>query len=582
MSVSINNCPKCSLAVLPDTLICPSCGHEFDKARAEELRRIEQERALELDSAEMEDPCPKCGVMVRSGMVRCWDCGAFMRKEIAEKYVKLQTTPQPIVYSQPTDAEEYLPPRRGEDEIDIADPDTYTASESDFELEGDLTAPESAGDGDFQLSPGLSAPAAPAATPPPAAPPQQPAAPAAPQQDATAQPAAAQPAPDAQPAADAQPDAEGKPAEAAAPGDAAPAKMDEAPAKSSDVSADDLLNVAIAEEAESVQRKRQRRKKRLQNVKGILVFCPRGHRIEVPNRFAGRLGKCPKCKATFTVPVPDKSAAPAEPEQKSITVAWLRDVCLHHVDPGTLKLKSGSLQPVFGDVDLMIDESGIHILTLVARKKLAKTADKQKSPVRDEITDHLQKGLSMKKLPVADRELIDKDTISTEFSVAYPTPLPHESMFAGIPVFGEGRIALRLPARDGVAMRFLSLELSAFLHIAEQLREQLDISDFGANSGIPFTPEYDSYKCHYSAVSVKGIQKAEYYEADPEIELEIAGHKCECCGVAVSEESRAKEKLGGANGRGLPKAKCPKCSGKFGKIPLQQVKEPEAAEESTE
>ena len=36
----------------------------------------------------------------------------------------------------------------------------------------------------------------------------------------------------------------------------------------------------------------------------------------------------------------------------------------------------------------------------------------------------------------------------------------------------------------------------------------------------------------------------------------------------VSEESRKKEKLGGAAGKGIAKAKCPKCTQKFGEITL--------------
>ncbi len=46
--------------------------------------------------------------------------------------------------------------------------------------------------------------------------------------------------------------------------------------------------------------------------------------------------------------------------------------------------------------------------------------------------------------------------------------------------------------------------------------------------------------------------------------MELSGHICTTCGIADTEEPRAKKKLGGAAGKGIAKAKCPKCSNKFG------------------
>jgi hypothetical protein len=40
----------------------------------------------------------------------------------------------------------------------------------------------------------------------------------------------------------------------------------------------------------------------------------------------------------------------------------------------------------------------------------------------------------------------------------------------------------------------------------------------------------------------------------------------------ISEDGRSKTKLGGANGKAIAKAKCPKCSGKMGEEPLYKVK----------
>ena len=46
--------------------------------------------------------------------------------------------------------------------------------------------------------------------------------------------------------------------------------------------------------------------------------------------------------------------------------------------------------------------------------------------------------------------------------------------------------------------------------------------------------------------------------------MTLLGRTCGACGISVSEETRKKQKIGGASGRGLSRAKCPKCNGKFG------------------
>mgnify|MGYP007059603772 CR=1 FL=1 len=41
--------------------------------------------------------------------------------------------------------------------------------------------------------------------------------------------------------------------------------------------------------------------------------------------------------------------------------------------------------------------------------------------------------------------------------------------------------------------------------------------------------------------------------------------------MTVSEDSQKKKKIGGLNGKGIAKAKCPKCSAKFGSQPMYEV-----------
>ena len=35
---------------------------------------------------------------------------------------------------------------------------------------------------------------------------------------------------------------------------------------------------------------------------GVVVYCPSGHRIHVADKFRGRTGHCPQCRAPFLVP----------------------------------------------------------------------------------------------------------------------------------------------------------------------------------------------------------------------------------------------------------------------------------------
>jgi len=65
-------------------------------------------------------------------------------------------------------------------------------------------------------------------------------------------------------------------------------------------------------------------------------------------------------------------------------------------------------------------------------------------------------------------------------------------------------------------------------------------------------------------VKVESLQNVVYYENDPEFELEVAGFGCGTCGIVITEEARARKKLGGAAGKGIAKAKCPKCGSKMG------------------
>jgi hypothetical protein len=156
-----------------------------------------------------------------------------------------------------------------------------------------------------------------------------------------------------------------------------------------------------------------------------------------------------------------------------------------------------------------------------------------------------------------------------QFRVAQPSVSHTESMFAGVPVFGEGKIAVRLPKIDESAdPQFLSFWLSEFRKFAAILDEFYGIKKFGEDSGIPLEDVLTERVCHFSEEHLNYLEQIDFYQRDPGYKLKLIGRRCQGCGLVVSEESRKKEKIGGKNGKGIAKAKCPKCEKPFGDISL--------------
>jgi DNA-directed RNA polymerase subunit RPC12/RpoP len=74
------------------------------------------------------------------------------------------------------------------------------------------------------------------------------------------------------------------------------------------------------------------------------------------------------------------------------------------------------------------------------------------------------------------------------------------------------------------------------------------------------------------------LRSLEYYKNDPAFKLATVGYKCGACSLTLSEAGRAKDSLGGKDGKGIAKAKCPKCQQKFGDNLLISLAEPAPAE----
>ncbi len=554
MSVSIISCPSCKNLVLSDTVQCPTCQHvlkpDHAGANAGDLPAV-------VKAAEDEIECPDCGEHVRSGLVRCWRCGGFLRQEIAEKYQKMLDGPQQVTYSLATDS---------------------SVSDSS----------STAGDDDFQLADGLNLMSA----------------------DEVQSRQAAAPAPVAKPPATtiSEPDsAVHEPAEAAASTESvSSAKSEtsedaksEAPAAEAPSTGDPLLDIALQEENEAEARAKDRRKKKAQGEKvampGFLfVFCPNGHRIQVEEKYRGMTGRCPRCKSFFHVPGIDWEKKKLEAKQAEEDAAreskyhtWMVDRKLHHVDPTKLKLKPGSLEKEFQEVDLVFSDESMIVVSHGKQNAGLFSGEKNKKkrdPLREEAQEHLRLEKELLDLPAAGhRDFLQADM--EKITVVQPAAYIHESIFAGVPVFGEGRIAVRLPVtdqdKDVKDVLFVSFTLSEFREFAGAIDKLFGVKDLGQMEGVPLTDSEVKGKCHYSDRQITSIEVTDFHKADPEMELEIVGRKCQACGLVVSEDSRKKEKLGGANGKGIAKAKCPKCQQKFGDTTLYALKADAEAQEAS-
>lgn len=493
----------------------------------------------EVTAAANERPCPECGEKVRTGLVRCWNCGAFLKKEIEQKYAEMQAKPARIIFSELPEGEA----------VAMGDVDDDTG----FELSG-TDNPLASGQEDsgmiegYQLQ-GLSG-----------------------ETDAKAKELSSK--------ATAETAATAK--KSAAPTKARKEEPEAGGVAHSVATAGDvLLEVAMDEEREQRTRRKQRGvslKGGVRTPGGFIIYCPYGCRIEVKDQHRGMTGQCPKCRAPFIVPVdpPDygykERAAETETQAAAASPTgawspWFTDQRLHTVAPEKLKLKAGSLAKDFAPVDVGFGPEGLLLVGMPAKKGgLFGGKDKGAPDPRTAIQDHLKEGKPVLEVPGSNVRLISRDDLA-QVRVAQPAANPAESMFAGIPVFGEHQIAVQLPLVSGQPPQFLSFGITGFRAFATAVRDASGGIEIQA-PGVPKDESYTDYTCHYSDVPVRAINDVAWYQADPASGLVLAGWKCAACGLVVSEDARKKEGLGGKAGKGIAKAKCPKCSNKFGEQPL--------------
>lgn len=504
-----------------------------------------------------EIPCPDCGEQVRKELVRCWRCGGFLRQEIADSYERMRQnappTSAPVLREIPSGKGSQSPPQASLPSMPLADDD------DDFALgpgvasiaPGQVSTPAVASDDSYQLSPSAALPELPEV-------------------------------PGAEVAKDSAAPTTGasKPSAAAVP-------TGEAHSVSS--AGDVLLDIARQEEQESESRRKTRGKRKSAGPggarSGFLIFCPYGHQIEVQEKHRGQVGKCPRCKAAFIVPQVqlEEKTADASPSATTVVTApaehaaalaagkfarWMKDVRVHSLDPTKLKLKPGSMENAFETHDLGFGFDGLLIVMLTKKGSMFSSAEKKKPEIRDAMVAHLTAAKPLAELQVANQRLFGPDMIK-QIQVVQPVVYAHESMFAGIPVFGINRIAVRLPKpAEGNELLFASFGLSDFREFAKQMDEVFEVEGLGEDVGVPVSDKLSDFKCHYTDTTFQALDNVDYHKADPNTKLVIVGRKCEGCGLVVSEDGRKKEKLGGVDGKGIAKAKCPKCQKKFGSITL--------------
>lgn len=524
-----------------------------------------------------EIPCPLCNEMVRTGLVRCWNCGSFMREDIAEAYRKMQENPAPMIFSplpEETDQSEEQESRsstatmtdysdRDDDDFELdqsIDVTEYQASDDDFQMDGDTDSPE--------------------------------------EEQTTIPLAREEPRVEASQKTDAETETE---SEAPAPSEKA-RKVADAPAEDHSVATggDVLFNVAIEEEKEEKKRRKggRRRRRKAGNIEGgIVVYCPNGHRIRVREEYRGAAGKCPACNVMYLVPqvVPQEEdaeqtatadaqggTAGAEGFNAGAYTHWLKGIKLHAIDPTKLKLKPNSLEKTFTSVDLAISPEKMLVLVLAKGGLLGGGSKDKLEKARAEIAAHLREEKDEGEIPAASVQIVPAEQIP-KLRVVFPTMYDHESVFAGVPVFGKGRIAIALPKQeDSKENQYLTFSLSEYRKLVEALSEFYGIDQLGQDSGVPLTNQMQQVTCHYSEESFEVLdnENLEFYEADPEIELTLAGRQCQACQLIVSEDSRKKERIGGKAGKAIAKTKCPKCNEKFGNISLFQLVKTEAPQEA--
>lgn len=563
MSTVIRNCPGCQSLILSDTDQCPECGHVFYQRRPTPAAVVQQTPAPSSSrGSEVREACPHCGEMVRAGLVRCWSCNGFMRADIAKKYHDLTTNPQPIIYSTipPEQRSDFLPPRAGMASGGAQDADEFT-------LADDLVP--SAGSTAFATP-------APPATPVPGRDQGKPVAADGPDKPQTV---TGKGTADTAPSAAGLKSTDEKSQSAAAPGTADASKPTPT-ARPGKPASDDLLAIALQEQRDDRRRRNERQAERQK--RQVLVPCTCGAWLRVNEEFAGRVVRCRQCRNPIPIPEIRRKVVEKKEDKPAVQVkvSWISDVWFHVIAPGTVTLKPGSAATQHTVADLALTPEAVHIVSFSGGEKKKKSLlsfgagskSGDLSGIRRQIREQVAATGQFQGLADCEVRSIAADQMSV-LKMVQPIVKVHESMFAGVPIFGEGRVAVFLPVETEPGQQaYCSFPLSTWRSFSSVLKELFSVVFPAAENGVPEAEKHETLSCFVNQSKVEAIKSLIYYQQDPAFELELSGYRCKACGAAVSEEGRKKNKLGGANGKAIAKAKCPKCGGKMGEDPLYRIR----------
>jgi hypothetical protein len=349
--------------------------------------------------------------------------------------------------------------------------------------------------------------------------------------------------------------------------------------------ADPLLDAAMQEQAESGKRRRPKRVKRQLNLSAdaFLVYCPNGHRIVVREQFRGRIGRCPNCRQPFFVPTEsvaveetaDALSASPTGDVVGAYTSWILDVRLHVVNPTKLKLKEASLVGTHDVVDIGFSPEHMLLAVVFPGNTGFRSMVEAKKTVanREGLREHLAASRPLDQAPVPRVVLLAGEQFSG-LRLVQPAVPGDESIFAGVDVFGPGRVVFRMPGieTNQAERQYLSFSLSQFRKFSEALGQRFGLSDLTPAGLIPETDEFEEATCHYSEQKIRSLKQVHYHRQDASIPLQLLGWKCAGCGLVVSEDSRRKEKIGGKSESSVAGAKCPKCKNKFGDQRLYGLK----------
>jgi hypothetical protein len=593
MEVSIRTCAACGTVVMGGESNCTGCG----QAMPVEAPPPESGPSR-MPSKTPEVTCGKCGARVPRSVLRCRDCGAFMRVEIEAAMLAKQMSRGYAGSGRPAGA------AAGGLANPASSSFTEVADDADFDLDADLNllditmqgmvnqqdrgSKASAGivEDDFEMGDGSGGEEYVVSG------------------TGNAAPQANKEAPSASEAATESDSPSGVKAESAAstPAEAQSAKggadmggTESDVAHSIQTAGDVLLDAAIAEERDAEMRGKGGHRRLRRSAASslapdrVLVFCPNGHRIQVHSKHRGRTGRCPNCKALYFVPAADTEQtlgqAGGTVEGTATTDAaaggatpdtgytrWITGVYLHRLNPAKLKLKAGSMIGEHEIVDLGGCSEHVLLAVLFAGGGAFRSMQEPKKTAanRQKMLEHLAAKLPVSDIPLPKHYLLTPEALQ-QLKIVYPAIPGEESLFADVPVFGEGRIAVRVPAADAAGERtYLSFTLSQFRSLSAMLSDSFGLTEFGGGTPIPMTDDFQEATCNYSEAVLRSlpVDKLVYYRADPTFKLVPVGRRCQKCNLVVSEDSRKKEKIGGKSDASVAKAKCPKCKQKFGDITL--------------